>query len=129
MNPVWESENLPSWMVVGKMQLQIHLSSEFMLAIILNGCSQLKENQIGEIEECKQSKMFPLITNHFYFTLKSWFTSLEQTALNHCQPLPTPYRQLLNRKQEHVVYYSFSSCKLSICITSTHVFTAKHIKH
>ena len=75
VNPVWESENLPSWMVVGKMQLQIHLSSEFMLAI-LNGWRQLKENQIGEIEECKQSRMFPFITNHFCFTLKSWFTSL-----------------------------------------------------
>ena len=32
-------------------------------------------------------------------TLESWFTNLEQTALNHCQPLPTPYKRLLNRKQ------------------------------
>ena len=32
-------------------------------------------------------------------TLKSWFTNLEQTALNRCQPLPAPYKRLLNRKQ------------------------------
>ena len=32
-------------------------------------------------------------------TLESWFTNLEQTALNHCQPLPAPYKRLLNRKQ------------------------------
>ena len=39
-------------------------------------------------------------------TLESWFTNLEQTALNRCQPLPAPYKRLLNRKQYHVVYYS-----------------------
>ena len=32
-------------------------------------------------------------------TLESWFTNLEQTALNCCQPLPAPYKRLLNRKQ------------------------------
>ena len=32
-------------------------------------------------------------------TLESWFTNLEQTALNRCQPLPTPYKRLLNRNQ------------------------------
>ena len=32
-------------------------------------------------------------------TLESWFTNLEQTALNRCQPLPAPYKRLLNRKQ------------------------------
>ena len=31
--------------------------------------------------------------------LESWFTNLEQTALNRCQPLPRPYKRLLNRKQ------------------------------
>ena len=31
--------------------------------------------------------------------LENWFTSLEQTALNRCQPLPALYKQLLNRKQ------------------------------
>ena len=30
-------------------------------------------------------------------TLESWFTNLEQTALN--QPLPAPYKRLLNTKQ------------------------------
>ena len=30
-------------------------------------------------------------------TLESWFTNLEQTALNRCQPLPAPYKWLLNR--------------------------------
>ena len=32
-------------------------------------------------------------------TLESWFTNLEQTALNRCQPLPALYKRLLNRKQ------------------------------
>ena len=32
-------------------------------------------------------------------TLEHWFTNLEQTALNCCRPLPTPYKCLLNRKQ------------------------------
>ena len=32
-------------------------------------------------------------------TLESWFTNLEQTALNRCQPLHAPYKRLLNRKQ------------------------------
>ena len=32
-------------------------------------------------------------------TLESWFTNLEQTALNRCQPLPAPYKRLLNWKQ------------------------------
>ena len=31
------------------------------------------------------------------FTHKSWFTNLEQTTLNRCQPLPTPYKRLLYR--------------------------------
>ena len=31
--------------------------------------------------------------------LESWFTYLEQTAPNRCQPLPSPYKRLLNRKQ------------------------------
>ena len=30
---------------------------------------------------------------------ESWFTNLEQTALNRCKPLPAPYKRLLNRKQ------------------------------
>ena len=32
-------------------------------------------------------------------TYESWFTNLEQTTLSRCQPLPTPYKRLLNRKQ------------------------------
>ena len=28
---------------------------------------------------------------------ESWFTNLEQTALNRCHPLPAPYKRLLNR--------------------------------
>ena len=36
---------------------------------------------------------------HQRITLESWFTNLEQTALNRCQPLPAPYKRLLNRKQ------------------------------
>jgi len=33
--------------------------------------------------------------------------NLEQTALNRCQPLPTPYKRLFSRKQEHIVYFSY----------------------
>ena len=32
-------------------------------------------------------------------TLESCFTNWEQTALNRCQPLPAPYKRLLNGKQ------------------------------
>ena len=32
-------------------------------------------------------------------TLESWFTNLEQTALNRRQPLSAPCKRLLNRKQ------------------------------
>ena len=32
-------------------------------------------------------------------TLESWFTNLEQTALNRCQPHPSADKLLLNRKQ------------------------------
>ena len=39
--------------------------------------------------------------------LGSWFTNLEQTALNRCQALPAPYKRLLNRKQQHIAQYSF----------------------
>ena len=39
-------------------------------------------------------------TNYYQrITLESWFTNLEQTALNCCQPLLAPYKRLLNRKQ------------------------------
>ena len=34
-------------------------------------------------------------------TLESWFTNLEKTALNRCQPLPAPYKRLFNRRQYH----------------------------
>ena len=42
-------------------------------------------------------------------TLESWFTNLKQTAPNRCQPLPAPYKRLLNRKQYHIISYSFST--------------------
>ena len=36
-------------------------------------------------------------TNYFQrLTLESWFTNLEQTSLNRCQPLPAPYKQLIH---------------------------------
>ena len=36
-------------------------------------------------------------TNFFQrLTLESWFTTLEQTPLNRCQPLPAPYKQLIH---------------------------------
>ena len=41
---------------------------------------------------------------HQRITLESWFTNLEQTALNRCQPFLAPYKRLLNRKQKHIVY-------------------------
>ena len=41
---------------------------------------------------------------HQRITLESWFTNLEQTAPNRCQPFVAPYKRLLNRKQKHIVY-------------------------
>ena len=41
---------------------------------------------------------------HQRITLESWFTNLEQTTLNRCQPFLAPYKRLLNRKQKHIVY-------------------------
>ena len=36
-------------------------------------------------------------TNYFQrLTLESWFTNLEQTPLNRCQPLPAPYTRLIH---------------------------------
>ena len=36
-------------------------------------------------------------TNYFQrLTLESWFTNLEQTPLNRCQPLPAPYKRLIH---------------------------------
>ena len=36
-------------------------------------------------------------TNYFqWLTLESWFTNLEQTPLNRCQPLPAPYKRLIH---------------------------------
>ena len=36
-------------------------------------------------------------TNYFQrLTLESWFTNLEQTSLNRCQPLPAPYKRLIH---------------------------------
>ena len=52
----------------------------------------------------------PIFT--LFITLESWFTNLEQTTLNRCQPLPATPKRLLNRKQQHIVYYS--SCNQSI---------------
>ena len=36
-------------------------------------------------------------TNYFQrLTLESWFTNLEQTPLNRCQPLPVPHKRLIH---------------------------------
>ena len=36
-------------------------------------------------------------TNYFQrLTLESWFTNLEQTPFNRCQPLPAPYKRLIH---------------------------------
>ena len=36
-------------------------------------------------------------TNYFQqLTLESWFTNLEQTPLNSCQPPPSPYKRLIH---------------------------------
>ena len=45
-------------------------------------------------------------------TLESWFTNLEQTALNRCQPLPAPYN----------VYSTGNSNTLFIIHFTTHLF-------
>ena len=58
----------------------------------------------------------PLYGDYYrQISLKSWFTNLEQTGQNRCQPLPTPDKQLLNRKMQYIAYYS--SYNPSICIT------------
>ena len=39
----------------------------------------------------------------YYFqrlTLESWYTNLEQTPLNRCQQLPTPYKGLIHDAKE-----------------------------
>ena len=47
------------------------------------------------------------VTDSTYFyqgiTLENWFSSLEQTALNRCQALPAPYKQLLNSKTLFII--------------------------
>ena len=53
--------------------------------------------------------MLPLITNHFCFTLEGWFTNLEQTALNHYQPLPTPYKRLLTGNSNTLFIIHFAT--------------------
>ena len=58
--------------------------------------------------------------------LESWFTNLEQAALNHCQVLPTPYKQLLNRKQKHIVYYSSYNPSKRIAYLRTSLYSQSH---
>ena len=40
-------------------------------------------------------------TNYFQrLTLESWYTNLEQTPFNRCQPLPAPYKRLIHDRNE-----------------------------
>ena len=32
--------------------------------------------------------------------LESWFTNLDQTPLNHCQQLPSPYKRLIDNNNK-----------------------------
>ena len=50
----------------------------------------------------------------------------EQTALNRCQPLPAPYRSLLNRKQQHIVCYSFHDPSICVSYLLTHLRNQSH---
>ena len=58
-------------------------------------------------------------------TLESWFTNLEQTALNRCQPLPAPYKRLLNSKPCLLFILQSSSLHNLTCLHSQshHAFT------
>ena len=59
-------------------------------------------------------------------TLESWFTTLEQTALNRCQPLSAPYKRLLNRKHKHLVCYSFYNPYIWITYLRTCLHSQSH---
>ena len=49
---------------------------------------------------CEDMTCLTYSTDYYQrITFESWFTNLEQTTLNRCQPLPAPYKRLLNRKQ------------------------------
>ena len=52
--------------------------------------SQLKIQTLWDAAAC-----LTYSTDYYQrITLESWFTNLEQTALNRCQPLPAPYKRL-----------------------------------
>ena len=68
-------------------------------------------------------------STHYYqgITLENWFTNLEQTALNPCQPLPTPYKHFTQQE-------TLRQCLLFILQpiylhNLAHVLTANHIPH
>ena len=43
------------------------------------------------------AQSLPYSTNYFQrLTLEIWFTNLERTPLNRCQPLPAPYKRLIH---------------------------------
>ena len=50
--------------------------------------------------DCDSATCLTYSTDYYQrITLESWFTNLEQRALNRYQPLPAPYKRLPNRKQ------------------------------
>ena len=56
--------------------------------------------KISHIIDWDSAKCLTYSTDYYQrITLECWFTNLEQTALNRSQPLPAPYKRLLDRKQ------------------------------
>ena len=61
-----------------------------------------KEHDLNNniVEVCDSATCLIYSTNYYQRVRReSCFTNLEQTSLNRCQPLPAPYKRLINRKQ------------------------------
>ena len=71
-------------------------------AVYKINCSDCHASYIGETgrnltTRLTEHKCLTYSTNYFQrLTLESWFTNLEQTPLNRCQPLPAPYTRLIH---------------------------------